>query len=63
METITDNEQERDIFDRLTQLFLLPKLEYQAPIKHIWICSSDLPRRVRNKHGLLLFSRCLIGLD
>jgi len=43
------NKPKGDAFERLTQLYLLTKPEYQTLFKNIWICSSDLPRRIRNK--------------
>lgn len=44
--------QKGQVFERLTQLYLLAKPEYQTTLKNVWLCSSGLPRRVQSKLGL-----------
>lgn len=42
--------QKGNVFERLTQLYLLTKPEYQTKLKYVWICSTGsakLPKRVR----------------
>jgi predicted helicase len=44
------NKQKGDCFERLTQLYLLTKPEYQTALKDVWICSGGsgkLPKRIR----------------
>ena len=47
-----DTKEKGDVFERLTQLYLLTKPEYQTALKDVWICEDDLPTRIRKKLDL-----------
>jgi len=42
-------DQKGNVFERLTQLYLLTKPEYRTTLKRVWMRNIDLPRTIRNK--------------
>jgi predicted helicase len=40
------------VFERLTQLYLKTRPEYQTRLKHVWRAKDELPARVRSRIGL-----------
>ena len=42
-----------DLFERLTQLYLITSPTYRSKLKNVWWCNNDeLPERVRKKLNL-----------
>src|SRR5262245_27846386 len=49
-----------DVFERLTQLYLLTQSEYRSKLRHVWRVQDELPESVRRRLGIPLQD---VGID